>query len=166
MIERDLGSKRRVSLLRFTGPMTADADHIERLDFSSDPPPGWRHPVTGRRDWKPSPEILLFGRYVRRARYFARLSQDDLAWEAQVSQSMVSRLERGDAPAMGIDRLIRVGAGLGNNLPLGFCPHTHLCPWQPIVGMPPPPDPDAPPEHGLSPEMHALTYTLGETQKR
>ena len=152
--------------------MTRDADHddeldLSDLDFSSDPPPGWRHPVTGRRSWEPSPEILRFGRYVRRARYFVRISQDDLAWKADISQSMVSRLERGLAPAMGIDRLVRLGGALGNNLPLGFCPHTHLCPWQPIVGMqPPPPDPDGPPEHGLSPEMHALTHTLGRTYKR
>ena len=148
---------------RFNFVMEPSDDHL--FDFSSDPPPGWRHPVSGRIEWEPSADLLRFGRYLRRARYFAHLSQEDLASRAGVSQSNISRLERGLAPATGSDRIARIGAVLGKNLPLGFCPHTHMCPWQPIVDLPPPPDPSAPPEHGLKPVAAANPISLEDLLK-
>ena len=45
---------------------------------------------------------------------------------------MVSRAERGLAPAMGVGRLVRLCDALGRLFPLGACPHDHECAWQPI----------------------------------
>ncbi len=104
----------------------------EPLDFASDPPPRWRHPVTGRYDWQPPPALVRFGRYLLRSRYFAKKSQETVSAESGVSQSMISRAERALAPAMGVDKLVDLGGALGSNLPLGFCPHDHVCQWQPL----------------------------------
>jgi len=108
------------------------AGPYDPLDFASDPPPGWRHPITGRFGWKPSPSLVRFGRYLRRSRYFAHKSQDRLSSESGVSQSLISRAERALAPSMGADRLVELGDVLGSNFPLGFCPHDHVCAWQPF----------------------------------
>lgn len=72
-----------------------------------------------------------FGIFVRRARQCAGLSQQQLADRAHVSQSLISRLERGRAGHVGLSRLLAIQAVLGGCLPLGFCPHDHPCIWRP-----------------------------------
>jgi transcriptional regulator with XRE-family HTH domain len=107
-----------------------------RPPIELEPPDGWRHPVTGRRELAPIPTLIPLGRYLRRARYIVDLSQERLAGRSGVSQPMISRAERGLAPSMGIDRLAQLGEVFGRAFPLGFCPHEHACGWQPI--KPPP----------------------------
>lgn len=96
------------------------------------PPIDWRHPITGRRELEPEPPLVIFGRYLRRARGLAGFSQEGLARRAGISQSTVSRCERGLTPSLGLDSLTRMGRALGRALPLGFCAHDHHCAWQPI----------------------------------
>lgn len=107
-------------------------DHVQLL-----PPFGFRHDVTGRQELQPDPPLILVGRYFRRSRLFAGMSQQRLADRTGVSQSMVSRTECGLAPGMGFERFVDMTMGLGRLFPLGTCPHEHDCPWQPIK----------PPEH-------------------
>jgi hypothetical protein len=76
--------------------------------------------------------ISLLGRYIRRSRLLAGLTQQQLADKSGVSQSMVSRAERGLAPAMATVRLIRMVQPLARFFPLGVCPHDHNCSWQPV----------------------------------
>jgi transcriptional regulator with XRE-family HTH domain len=76
--------------------------------------------------------LALLGRYLRRSRLLAQLSQQQLADKAGVSQSMVSRVERGVAPAAGVVRLVRMVQPLARLFPFGVCPHDHSCSWQPI----------------------------------
>lgn len=115
------------------------------------PPFGWRHPVVGRYGWLSDPELLAFGQYVKRGRYLAKRTQQRLADESGVDQGQISRLERALAPAMRVDRLVKLGGALGRSFPLGFCPHEHWCPWQPAP--PPPPDP---PIDGLTPALREI----------
>jgi transcriptional regulator with XRE-family HTH domain len=75
--------------------------------------------------------LQSFGRLVRRARQCAGLSQQRLAERAAVSQTAVSRLERGVAPRLPLERLLALQQVLGGCLPLGVCPHEHTCIWQP-----------------------------------
>ena len=97
------------------------------------PPVAWQHPITGRRELEPEPRLVLFGRYLRHGRALAGFSQAGLGNRADVTQSMISRAERGLAPAMGLDPLTRLGEAMGRAFPLGFCPHEHRCAWQPVV---------------------------------
>jgi helix-turn-helix protein len=96
------------------------------------PPYGYRDSVTGRKELAPDPALVLVGRYLRRARRYARKSQQRLADESGVTQSMVSRAERGLAAGMSLLRLVRMCVPLGRLFPLGDCPHDHECAWQPI----------------------------------
>jgi transcriptional regulator with XRE-family HTH domain len=96
------------------------------------PPLGWRHPVTGRRELAPGPELVALGMHVRRARYYADLSQQRLSNASGVSQSQISRLERALAPSIAVERLAQLAAALGRVFPLGACPHDHACAWQPL----------------------------------
>jgi transcriptional regulator with XRE-family HTH domain len=59
------------------------------------------------------------------------MSQERLANRSGVSQSMISRFERGLAPAMGVRHLIAMANALGRIFPFGTCPHEHECGWQP-----------------------------------
>ena len=76
--------------------------------------------------------FLVVGRYLRRSRRYAQLTQRALAAGAGISQSMVSRLERGRAPTAPFQRFLMAANALGRLFPLGFCPHDHRCAWQPI----------------------------------
>jgi transcriptional regulator with XRE-family HTH domain len=71
--------------------------------------------------------MMLIGRYVRRSRLLAQMTQQQLADQAGVSQSMVSRLERGVEPAVEAARLVQVVRPLARLFPLGACPHDHNC---------------------------------------
>jgi len=66
----------------------------------------------------------------------SQLSQRRVAELAGLSQSTVSRLERGKAPSVGVDRMVALARALDRALPFGTCPHEHDCPWQPF--RPPP----------------------------
>lgn len=74
--------------------------------------------------------FLRFGRNVRRSRQIAGLSQQRLADLSGVSQSVISRLERGRAPMLGLQRLLMIQEVLGNAMAFGECPHDHSCVWQ------------------------------------
>jgi transcriptional regulator with XRE-family HTH domain len=76
-------------------------------------------------------EILQrFGHELRRCRLQAGLSQMMLAERSGVSQSTISRLERGRAPQAAIMKVMLMSQALGRSLPLGFCPHDHGCAWE------------------------------------
>ena len=90
-----------------------------------------RHPVSGRRDVIPTAELVAAGRLFWQARRRAGISQQRLAAKCGVSQSMISRFERGLAPAMGVRYLVAMANGLGRIFPFGTCPHDHECGWQP-----------------------------------
>jgi transcriptional regulator with XRE-family HTH domain len=76
--------------------------------------------------------VSLVGRYIRRSRQSAGLTQKQLADRAGVSQSMVSRVERGLEPEIPLDRLIKLVQPLARFFPVGVCPHDHNCRWQPF----------------------------------
>ena len=78
------------------------------------------------------PPLLVVGRYLRRSRRYAQLTQRALAAGAGLSQTMVSRLERGTAPTAPFEKVLMAGAALGRLFPIGVCPHDHHCAWQPI----------------------------------
>ena len=109
------------------GVVVARPDHV-----SLEPPPGWRNPVTGRPDLQADPRLVRLGRYLRRARSFVGASQQRLADASGVTQSIISRAERAQAPAMQLERLAALAEVLGRAFPFGVCPHDHQCAWQPI----------------------------------
>ena len=120
----------------------------DHLDL--DPPEGFVDPDSGRRDLAPDPALVLVGRYLRRSRHYAAKAQEQLANESGVSQSMVSRAERGKAPHMALERFVMMCKPLDRLFPLGACPHDHHCPWQPI----------RPPERQVTDATRLLEYLL------
>jgi DNA-binding XRE family transcriptional regulator len=84
--------------------------------------------------------LAVLGRYVRRSRRYRRQTQRELASASGLSQTMVSRLERGEAPAMRLDGFVDLWMALGRLFPLGACPHDHDCAWQPVKPFTPPAD--------------------------
>lgn len=73
--------------------------------------------------------LVWFGRVLRRARLTAGLGQRGLAERCGVSQSTISRLERGGVARLPLVRLLSLSFVLGGGLPVGACPHGHDCPW-------------------------------------
>jgi DNA-binding XRE family transcriptional regulator len=119
------------------------------------PAPQFYDPNTGRRELTPDAPLIHIGRYFRRSRAYAGISQAQLAAKSSVSQSMVSRVERARAPGMAFERFVDMCLVLGRLFPFGVCPHDHRCGWQPIQPPSPPLDPD-----GL---MEYLLRYSGET---
>jgi DNA-binding XRE family transcriptional regulator len=78
-----------------------------------------------------APSLRALGEAVRQARRDRGLSQAALAELGGVSQSSISRLERGIAPQAPMHRIVTLGLVLGRALPLGSCPHDHECRWSP-----------------------------------
>jgi len=76
--------------------------------------------------------LELLGRYLRRSRRLAEVTQRDLALQAGVSQTMLSRAERGAAAAMPMERFVAMVTPLDRLFPFGCCPHDHNCAWQPV----------------------------------
>jgi DNA-binding XRE family transcriptional regulator len=87
----------------------------------------WNSP----RDGYSLERLLAFGRNIRRARRCAGYSQQRLSDLSGVSQTVISRLERGRAPRLGLERILALHEVLGGCLPLGTCPHDHSCIWKP-----------------------------------
>src|SRR5688500_6639064 len=79
-------------------------------------------PDSGRRRLAPDPTLVMIGRYLRRSRYYAQKTQRQVAAESGLSQSMVSRAERGVAPGMRFDRFVRLCLTLAAVFPFGACP--------------------------------------------
>jgi len=90
----------------------------------------------------PDPRVIATGRALKRARLMAGLSQSQLAVKSGISQSVISRFERGLAPGMSVERLTVLSEAVGWRFPIGFCPHDHDCKWPRIEPIPydhPPP---------------------------
>ncbi|MDQ3554605.1 MAG: hypothetical protein M3395_09390 [Chloroflexota bacterium] len=85
------------------------------------------HIITGLED---------FGVALVEARARSAMSQRGLEFRSGVSQSVISRVERASAPRLALDRVIGMKLVLGDELPLGWCPHDHACRWQPRVERP------------------------------
>lgn len=101
-------------------------DHVDLL------PTTLVDPDSGRPRLAPEPPLVLMGRYLRRARLLAGKTQQRVADDSGVSQSMVSRAERAVAPGMPLDRFVAMCQALDRLFPFGVCPHDHECAWQPI----------------------------------
>ncbi len=72
-----------------------------------------------------------FGTAIKEARGRLAMSQRHLELRSGVSQSVISRVERALAPRLGLDRVVGLRLELGDELPMGWCPHDHECRWQP-----------------------------------
>ena len=83
----------------------------------------------GRYEQWPLPVFELVGARFRRGRERARLTQRHLADRAGVSQSVISRFERGLLSHMSAERIVRLAMALGPTFPFGACPHDHACDW-------------------------------------
>ena len=94
----------------------------------------------------PPPDYVLIGSRFRNGRQMAGMSQRSLARRAGISQSVVSRFERGLVRYMSADRIVRMALALGPKFPFGACPHDHVCVW--------PHDPSSP----RSPKIGLLGY--------
>ena len=115
-------------------------DRTRPSAFFIPPPFAWNEGVTGRSNWQPSYELMAFGMYVKRARYYVRYTQTKLEQLSGVDQGRISRLERGLSPTTRIEHLVPIASAMGRALPLGFCPHEHWCQWQPAPPPAPPRD--------------------------
>jgi transcriptional regulator with XRE-family HTH domain len=73
--------------------------------------------------------MVIVGARFRHGRRQLGISQRRLADLSMVSQSVISRFERGLVTGMSTERLIRIATALGPGFPFGFCPHDHDCAW-------------------------------------
>jgi DNA-binding XRE family transcriptional regulator len=74
-----------------------------------------------------TPEMQEMGARVRVGRHAAGLSQRVVAYRAGVSQSEVSRLERGLGGNISTYRFVNICFAIGPSFPFGDCPHHHNC---------------------------------------
>ena len=89
--------------------------------------PGYRnHPRVYDHE---TPGSVLIGARFRHGRQQARMSQRQVAELSGVSQSLVSRFERGRCPGMAAWRIMAIATAIGPRFPYGFCPHDHQCKW-------------------------------------
>lgn len=80
----------------------------------------------GKRD---ASLLRRFGVEFRRCRHYFGISQTELARQSGVSQSTISRIERGRASSASLLKLVRLSEVMRSGFPLGFCPHPHYCAW-------------------------------------
>lgn len=80
-----------------------------------------------RRNETATQQTIEIGQRFRLGRHQAGLTQRRVAERADVSQSEVSRLERGRRPGMALFRLVAIAYALGPQFPFGTCPHDHRC---------------------------------------
>ena len=94
---------------------------------------GWLGDGLGnlRKTW-PVPGMDIVGARFRHARMRAGMSQRDLATRAGVSQSVVSRFERGMSGGTRTEAVVRMAISIPG-FPFGYCPHDHRCayPFEP-----------------------------------
>jgi transcriptional regulator with XRE-family HTH domain len=83
--------------------------------------------VAPRRNETATQQTIEIGQRFRLGRQQAGLTQRRVAERADVSQSEVSRLERGRRPGMALFRLVAIAYALGPQFPFGTCPHDHRC---------------------------------------
>jgi transcriptional regulator with XRE-family HTH domain len=83
-----------------------------------------------RRNETPTPETIEVGMRFRHGRRQAGISQRRLADRSGVSQSEISRLERGMTPGMSAYRVFAIALALGDQFPFGVCPHPHRCAYR------------------------------------
>jgi transcriptional regulator with XRE-family HTH domain len=74
--------------------------------------------------------LRRFGAELRRCRSVSGLSQGRLADLSGVSQSSISRLERGKAPYASLQLIVRLGEAMNGRMPIAHCPHKHGCVWE------------------------------------
>lgn len=86
-------------------------------------------PYVSERSEIPDAEFAVLGARFRNGRLQAGLTQRRLADLAGVSQSVVSRFERGHVRRMSAERIVRLALALGPRFPFGYCPHDHECAW-------------------------------------
>ena len=77
-------------------------------------------------EWE-TQQLSWFGERVRQARHAAGLGQRAVAERSGVSQSTISRLERGKVAHLPLVRLLALAHASGRSLPVGACPHDHSC---------------------------------------
>jgi hypothetical protein len=87
----------------------------------------WLGPVEAEL---PQPYFAMIGARFRNGRQMAVLSQRRLAAKAGISQSVVSRFERGMVRRMSAERIVRLALALGPWFPFGTCPHDDGCVWR------------------------------------
>ena len=75
-----------------------------------------------------TPAMQEMGARIRAGRLAAGLSQRAVADWAGVSQSEVSRLERGQGGNISTYRFVAICFAIGPRFPFGSCPHNHDCP--------------------------------------
>ena len=89
----------------------------------------WKRTGSGSYQVWPVPAMVLLGARFRNGRIMVGASQREVADNAGVSQTAVSRLERGLATGMSAERLIRIADAIGPSFPFGCCPHHRNCAW-------------------------------------
>jgi transcriptional regulator with XRE-family HTH domain len=72
---------------------------------------------------------VLIGSRFRHGRQQAGMSQRRVAELSGVSQSLISRFERGRCPGLAAWRIMAIAVAIGPRFPFGFCPHDHKCKW-------------------------------------
>jgi transcriptional regulator with XRE-family HTH domain len=72
---------------------------------------------------------VLVGARFRYGRQQAGLSQRKVAALAGVSQSLISRFERGRCPGLAAWRLVAIAMSIDPRFPFGCGPHDHECKW-------------------------------------
>ena len=80
-----------------------------------------------RRNETPTPQTIEVGERFRRGRRQVGLSQRRVALRSGISQSEISRFERGMTPGMSAYRVFAIALALGPQFPFGACPHDHRC---------------------------------------
>jgi len=80
-----------------------------------------------RRNETPTPQTVEVGERFRRGRRQVGLSQRRVASRSGISQSEISRFERGMTPGMSAYRVFAIALALGPRFPFGSCPHEHRC---------------------------------------
>lgn len=108
----------------------------------------------------PLPIMELVGARFRHGRYQAGMSQRRVADAARISQSVVSRFERGLVSHTSAERIVRLAEALGPGFPFGFCPHDHGCAWP----YDPRPNPVVRPRPPLLPGIYETDSLVGRAR--
>ena len=85
--------------------------------------------ISERGELPPEPDFVLVGARFRNGREVRKLTQRQVADMSGISQSVVSRFERGLVRRASAERIVRIALVLGPSFPFGFCPHDDGCPW-------------------------------------